>query len=114
MPRACQFMSVQLDRPSAEREGPSLVVGSHSRVQHDGEVFPWGRVEPHSRSMCIQGLSVTKEGEGLRKIGGLSYTGLKGYMELLLNNISGYDPKALGMQACVLVVPQQLKIWRRS
>ena len=48
--------------------------------------------------MCFGGISVTKNGERLRKTGGLSYSRLR---ELLLSKISqlGYDPKPFGLHS---------------
>ena len=53
----------------------------------------------HTPKTCVLwGISVTKEGEGLRRTGGLSYTRLR---ELLLKKMTqlGYNPKAYGVHS---------------
>ncbi|KAL5473775.1 hypothetical protein EMCRGX_G028330 [Ephydatia muelleri] len=81
------------------REGSSLVI-----ARTGGLTCPVGMMEKyflmdHTPKACVfRGISVTKEGERLRKTGGLSYTRLR---ELLLQKITqlGYDPKAFGMHS---------------
>ena len=84
------------------REGSSLVI-----ARTGGLTCPVGMMEKyflmgelnHTPKACVfRGISVTKEGERLRKTGGLSSTRLR---ELLLQKITqlGYDPKAFGMHS---------------
>ena len=60
--------------------------------------FSMGELEHTSKACVFRGISVTKNGEPLRKTGGLSCTRLR---ELLLNKISqlGYDPKPFGLHS---------------
>ena len=67
-----------------------------------------GRLEHTSHGMLFRGIVQTKEGEHLRKTGGISYSRLR---ELLFDKIVklGFDPALFGM-VCIafwLVVPQQ-------
>ena len=57
-----------------------------------------GELENTLKECVFRGISVTKNGERLRKTGGLSYSRLR---ELLLSKISqlGYDPKPFGLHS---------------
>ena len=60
--------------------------------------FRMGELENTPKECVFRGISATKNGEQLRKTGGLSYSRLR---ELLLSKISrlGYDPKLFGMHS---------------
>lgn len=60
--------------------------------------FHMGGLHQTPKECVLRGISVTKEGEHLRKTVSFSYTRLR---ELLLNKISqlGYDPKEFGMHS---------------
>ena len=60
--------------------------------------FQMGELEKTPKECVFRGITVIKDGEHLRKAGGLSYIRLR---ELLLCKISqlGFDPKLFGMHS---------------
>ena len=57
-----------------------------------------GKLDHSSPGLVFRGIVKTKEGEGLRRTGGLSYSRLR---ELLLDKIAklGFDPALFGMHS---------------
>ena len=85
------------------REGSSLVIARTGEltcpVRMMEKYFHMGELEKTPKGCVFRGITVTKEGERLRKAGGLSYyTRLR---ELLLSKISqlGFDPKLFGLHS---------------
>lgn len=65
---------------------------------YDGKVFRYGELERTPKECVFWGITVTKEGERLRKAEGLNNTKLR---ELLLSKISqlGFDHKLFGLHS---------------
>ena len=84
------------------REGSSLVIARTGEltcpVGMMEKYFSMGELEKTPKECVVRGIMVTKDGERLRKSGGLSYTRLR---ELLLSKISqlGFDPKLFGLHS---------------
>ena len=84
------------------REGSSLVIARTGEptcpVGMMEKYFRMGELGKTPKECVFRGITVTKEGERLRKAGGLSYTRLR---ELLLSKISqlGFDPKLFGLHS---------------
>ena len=95
-------LSIKSSKTDQFREGASLVVArtgaSTCPVEMMERYFRMGRLSVGSHDRVFRAVVRTKEGERLRKSGGLSYSRLR---ELLLEKISqlGMDPQLFGMHS---------------
>ena len=84
------------------RENASLVIARTGSVTCPVSMmeryFHMGKLDRRSHGMLFRAIVWTKEGESLRKAGGLSYSRLR---ELLLDKIAkfGFDPALFGMHS---------------
>ena len=95
-------INVQSSKTDQYREGASLVIARTGLVTCPVSMmerhFRIGKLDHSSPGLVFRGIVKTKEGEGLRKTGGLCYSRLR---ELLLDKIAklGFDPALFGMHS---------------
>ena len=95
-------INVQSSKTDQYWEGASLVIARTGSVTCPVSMmeryFRVGELEHTSHGMLFRGIVQTKEGERLRKTGGISYSRLR---EVLLDKIAklGFDPALFGMHS---------------